>query len=91
MAQSKNEPSMEAKSVSSDGWTTGKILTIAGGAVVGVLAADILIPGLMMKTAIGLIGGGVLGYYWYSNELAPPMGHRASDTGGAAKVVMTKM
>ena len=45
----------------------------------------------MMKNAIGLIGGAVLGYYWYTNELPQPMSHRVSDADGSAKVVMTNM
>ncbi len=91
VAQSKPAPAIESKSAKAEGWTSGKILAVAGGAVVGILAADIIVPGIMMKNAIGLIGGAVLGYYWYTNELPQPMSHRVSDADGSAKVVMTNM
>ena len=91
VAQSKPSPAIESKSAKAEGWTSGKILAVAGGAVVGILAADIIVPGIMMKNAIGLIGGAVLGYYWYTNELPQPMSHRVSDADGSAKVVMTNM
>lgn len=91
MAQSKPAPGTEPKSAQAEGWTSSKILAVAGGAVVGAIAVDILLPGIVMKEAIGLIGGGVLGYYWYTNEVPQVMNHRASDTDGAAKIVMTGM
>ncbi|NDA45794.1 MAG: hypothetical protein EBY21_00655 [Alphaproteobacteria bacterium] len=81
MAQTKEAPAKEAPAKESkmmatnEGWTSGQVLAIAGGAVVGYLAADILVPGMMMKNALGLIGGSVLGYYWYTNETPQQMKH----------------
>ena len=92
MAQTKPAPAVEMKSASSEGWTPRKVLAVVGGAAVGVLAADILLPGLMMKNAIGVVGGAVLGYYGYSNELPPsPMDKRASNAEGDAKVMLTNI
>ena len=92
MAQTKPVPAMEMKSASAEGWTPSKVLAVVGGATIGVLAANILLPGLMMKNAIGVMGGAVLGYYGYSNELPPsPMDKRASDAEGDAKVMLTNI
>jgi hypothetical protein len=69
MAQSKEPPEKESKLIAAnEGWTSGQLLAIAGGAVVGVGAAHILVPSIMMNHAIGLIGGSLIGYYWYANE-----------------------
>lgn len=69
MAQTKEAPAMEHKmGAKAEGWTSNQVLAIAGGAVVGYLVADILVPGMMMKNAIGLIGGSAIGYYWYGKE-----------------------
>ncbi len=81
MAEPKEAPAKEASAKESkmmtanEGWTSSQILAIAGGAVVGYVAADILVPGIMMKNAIGLIGGSLIGYYWYTNESPKEMKH----------------
>ncbi len=64
IAQSKPALAIESKTAPAEVWTSGKVLAVATGAVVGVVAADIILPGIMMKEAIGLVGGAVLGYYW---------------------------
>ena len=92
MAQTKPAPAVEMKSASAEGWTPSKVLAVVGGAAIGFLAADILLPGFMMKNAIGVVGGAVLGYYGYSNELPPsPMDKRASNAEGDAKVMLTNI
>ncbi len=90
MAQSKPAPTVEIKAAQSNEWTGRQILAVAGGAIVGAIVVDALLPGIMMKTAIGMIGGGTLGYYWYTNEV-PPMMKQTSATDGIATVVLANM